>query len=197
MLWSRQLSRLRNALKVVFLRPQDWSRLKPSYQSTITAVKVHTNLFGSSMPVIFDRFCWHYVCVWGCTAMALSQKGACLGGQEKRLVHGQTHQFKYRRATSVAKRLERSENRGFCANRFARVAPTKKKTKQESSSEQVFLNNFCSVPDSYHREACRKSSCKHGVFLVFLDLGWVIDLLMGLFRGGPFSAKAGCEKIAH
>ena len=30
-------------LKIVFLRPQNWSRLKPYYSSTITAVKVQIN----------------------------------------------------------------------------------------------------------------------------------------------------------
>ena len=37
-LYSRRLLRLQVPLKAVLLKPQSWSRLKPAYKHTITAV---------------------------------------------------------------------------------------------------------------------------------------------------------------
>ena len=41
-------------LSIVFLRPQNWSRLKPNYQSTTTAVEVNLNFYLSLTSVCLD-----------------------------------------------------------------------------------------------------------------------------------------------
>ena len=134
-------------------------------------------------PQAHQRHVWHgsEPSSWPLKSRNLKQKRGIAGtGQDcggSKQVGAQAH-----RGVVLESRPGESANTAHIAVRSSRKCSRRRANPLEnkkSSSEQAFLNSFCWVSDSYHKESrqsltrtFQKGSCRRGVCWIFLDLGW-------------------------